>query len=110
MKEESLTLEELKSELREFLEDRDWLRFSPNEVFIHLIEELGEISKHLLFLSDYKKESMGHKKPDDSQMPREFAQVFNLFLQLCMILDINIEEAWKKEFEIMKKRFPTTDT
>ncbi len=110
MREGNLTLEELKSELREFLEERDWLRFSPNEVFIHLIEELGEISKHLLFLSEYKTESMGHKKPDDSQMPREFAQVFNLFLQLCIILDINIEEAWKKEFEIMKKRFPTTDT
>ncbi|MCK4845439.1 MAG: hypothetical protein KAS95_07185 [Candidatus Heimdallarchaeota archaeon] len=110
MREESLTLEELKSELKSFLDERDWLRFSPNEVFIHLIEELGEIGKHLLFLTEYKTESMGHKKPDDSQMPREFAQVFFLFLQLCIILDINIEEAWKKEFEIMKKRFSTTDT
>ncbi|MHA1668702.1 MAG: MazG-like family protein [Candidatus Heimdallarchaeaceae archaeon] len=96
-------------EIHDFLESRGWLDFSPNDVFIHLIEELGEMGKHLLFNSEYKSEKMGHIRPSKEDLEREFAQSFSLFLQLCIILDINIEQVWKRELEIMKKRFPPTD-
>jgi NTP pyrophosphatase (non-canonical NTP hydrolase) len=92
-----------------FLEERGWLSFSPNDVFIHLVEELGEIGKYLLFLSEYKTEKQGHTKPPKENLSREFAQSFSLFLQLCILLDINIEEAWINEFETMKERFPIID-
>lgn len=105
----NLDLNEIIENIRYFLQERDWLKYSPNDVFIHLIEELGEIGKYLLFLSEYKKESQGHKEPPKEDMSREFAQVFSLFLQLCILLDIDLEESWKKEINIMRERFPTNN-
>ena len=104
-----MELSKIIEEVRYFLQGRDWLKFSPNDVFIHLIEELGEIGKYLLFLSEYKKKEQGHKEPPKEDMSREFAQAFSLFLQLCILLDIDLEESWKKELNIMKERFPTNN-
>lgn len=100
-----MELNEIINILKEFLEERNWLDYSSNDVFIHLIEELGEIGKHLIFASGYKTETQGHKKPNDKELSREFAQVFSLFLQLCIKNKIDIERAWLEEIEIMKKRF-----
>ena len=101
-----MDLSEIIELLKQFLEERNWLDFSPNDVFLHLIEELGEVSKHLQFRSKYKTEDMGHKKPKTEDLEREFAQAFSLFLQLCIVLKIDIEQAWRNELQIMKKRFP----
>lgn len=102
-------LNEIIKEFRKFLDERDWLDFSANDVFIHLIEELGEIGKYLLFLSEYKTEVQGHEKPPNSNLSREFAQAFSLFLQLCILLNIDLEKVWKEELNIMKTRFPIND-
>jgi hypothetical protein len=104
-----MELNEIINELRMFLEERGWLSFAQNDVFIHLIEELGEIGKHLLFLSEYKTEKLGHKKPPTMNLSREFAQAFSLFMQLCILLNIDLEKAWLEELEIMKTRFPIND-
>lgn len=103
-----MELDKIISTLKIFLEEQNWLEFSPNDVFIHLIEELGEIGKHLIFASGYKTEEQGHQKPDIQELSREFAQVFTLFLQLCILHDINLEEAWIKEMETMRERFSPT--
>ncbi|MHA1304459.1 MAG: hypothetical protein ACTSQE_11870 [Candidatus Heimdallarchaeaceae archaeon] len=104
-----MELQEIIEEIRVFLKGRGWEDFPPSDVYIHLIEELGEIGKHILFSTGYKTESMGHKKPPASELEREFAQTFSLFIQLVLCFNIDLEEAWKKEFQIMKNRFsPTT--
>ncbi len=100
-----MELKEIQENLEAFLEDRGWLNFSPSDVFIHLQEELGEIGKHILFQTGYKKEEMGHKKPKTEELPQEIAQAFSLFLQLCLILEIDLENSWISEFKRMKKRF-----
>jgi NTP pyrophosphatase (non-canonical NTP hydrolase) len=104
-----MELDEIISNLKLFLEERNWLKYSPNDVFIHLIEELGEIGKHLIFASGYKNEEQGHQKPNSEELSREFAQVFTLFLQLCILHDVDLEEAWVKEMEIMRERFSPID-
>ena len=104
-----MDLKEIIDEFRIFLKEREWLDFSHNDVFIHLIEELGEIGKYLLFSTDYKTEERGHTKPTKEELSKEFAQAFSLFIQLCILLEIDLEEAWKKEIEFMKERFPPND-
>jgi hypothetical protein len=104
-----LELNTIIKEFKIFLEERNWLSFSANDVFIHLIEELGEIGKYLLFLSEYKSEAQGHEKPPSSNLSREFAQTFSLFMQLCILLNIDLEKVWLEELEIMKTRFPIND-
>lgn len=100
-----MELHKIQEEVFDFLNERGWFKYSANDVLIHLYEELSEIGKHLLFKSKYKEES-GHSKPAEKDLPREFAQAFSLFLQLCILQEIDLEEAWKEEIKIMKERFP----
>ena len=100
-----MELNEIQLEVYNFLKERDWLKFQPNDVLIHLYEEISEIGKHILFKTNYKDEEE-HSKPDEKNLPREFAQAFSLFLQLCILFNIDLEEAWTKEIKLMKDRFP----
>ena len=100
-----MELKEIQNMFHDFLEERNWLDFSPNDVLLHLYEELSEIGDHLLFKSKYK-DLEGHKKPNAEDLPREFAQAFSLFLQLCIYLDIDLEDAWGNEIAKMRERFP----
>ena len=100
-----MDLKEIQERFFDFLKERNWLDFSPNDVLLHLYEELSEIGNHLLFEAKYKTDS-GHKRPKKEDLPREFAQAFSLFLQLCIYLEVDLEEAWNKEILRMEKRFP----
>ena len=90
---------------KEFILSRKWERFSPTEVFAHLIEELGEVSSYFLYDSGYKIAGAGHKSITKENLATEFAQAFNLFLQLAIHAGVDLENAWFQEYEKNKTRF-----
>lgn len=101
-----MDLSEIQNKTEEFIISRKWNRFDSTLVFAHLIEELGEIASYLLYKNGYKVEGAGHKKNiDKKELSAEFAQAFNLFLQLAIQSDVDIEDAWMKEHEKNKNRF-----
>ncbi len=99
-----MDLSNIQSLQKKFIEDRKWERFPPTQVFVHLIEELGEVGSHLLYESQYKVKGAGHAGEKDS-VDRELAQVFNLFLQLCIYLGVDLETAWSAEYKRNLERF-----
>jgi NTP pyrophosphatase (non-canonical NTP hydrolase) len=88
----------------EFTKKMQWERFNPTQVFTHLIEELGEVGKHLLYIERYKVKGAGHHGTD-SELKTEFAQCLNLFLQLANMVGVDLESAWFEEHELNNKRF-----
>lgn len=102
---ELMELIEIQKKQREFILERRWDRFRPSQIFAHLIEELGEIASHLLFNEGYKKEDLGHERAERENLKREFAQAFNLFLQLVIHFEIDLEQAWLEEIARMEIRF-----
>lgn len=99
-----MELREIQRLQHEFITDRKWERFPPSQVFVHLIEELGEVGSHLLYNEEYKVKGLGHAG-EETPVSQELAQVFNLFLQLCIHLDVDLEDAWKSEYKNNLKRF-----
>jgi len=99
-----MELTEIQKIQKKFIEDRKWERFPPTQVFVHLIEELGEVGSHLLYDVGYKVKGLGHEG-EDSPVSQELAQVFNLFLQLCIHLDVDLQSAWQEEYQRNLKRF-----
>lgn len=93
----------------EFEKERGWSRFPASLVFTHLIEELGEISRHITVEEGYKAVELGHNAPDPSELSREFAQVFSLFVQLANHFHIDLEDSILTELEIMRERFPADE-
>ncbi len=101
-----MDLRDIQKKQKEFIISRRWDRFSATQVFSHLIEELGEVVKFFLYEEGYKVKGAGHQGMDKNSVDSEFAQAFNLFLQLAIKAEVDLEAAWKKEIERMEKRFP----
>jgi len=99
-------LKEIQEKLDAFDRARGWEKFPASLVFAHLIEELGEVSRHITVDEGYKVIGLGHEAPDKNELHREFAQVFNLFAQLANHYNIDLETSILSELEIMEERFP----
>ncbi len=101
-----MDLKKIQKIKEKFDKERDWDKFPASNVFVHLVEELGEIGRYINFEEGYKKESTGSSPNiNKEELKREFAQVLMLFLQLANHYKIDLEKAFKDELEIMKKRF-----
>ena len=99
-------LREIQEKLDKFDKARGWDKFPASLVFTHLIEELGEISRHITVDEGYKVIGLGHEAPNKDELHREFAQVFNLFTQIANHYNIDLESSVLSELEIMESRFP----
>ncbi|TXT57435.1 MAG: hypothetical protein BAJATHORv1_10137 [Candidatus Thorarchaeota archaeon] len=102
-------IREIQEIKQRFEKERRWDEFPASQIFVHLIEELGEISRHISFEEGYKVEGIGHKAPDKSELSREFAQVFFLFLQIVNHFGVDLESSILSELELMKERFPAEE-
>lgn len=101
-----MDIKDYQSRLLTFLSERQWLEFSPAEVFTHLMEELGEIGRHILFITGYKAEDMRHKAPNKEDLAKEFAQAFSLFVHLAILLNVNLNNAIEEDLDSIEDRFP----
>ena len=90
----------------QFSKERNWDQFPASQVFTHLIEELGEISRHITVEEGYKAIGLGHDAPTKENLAREFAQSFSLFLQLANHFKIDLQDAIISELKVMSERFP----
>ncbi len=97
-------LSTIQRQKKEFEKERGWDKFSAAEVFVHLVEEIGEIGRCILYDSGYKKEGLGHSGPP-REVEREFAQSLSLLIQLANRQKIDLERAYIAELALMKKRF-----
>ena len=102
-------LRDIQDKIDKFDKDRGWEKFPASLVFAHLIEELGEISRHITVKEGYKVVGLGHDAPVQEELAREFAQAFNLFTQIANTFGIDLESAVLSELEIMDKRFSAED-
>lgn len=98
-------LSKIQIEKRRFDEERKWDAFPASQVFVHLVEEIGEIGRNILYAEGYKKGGLGHAYAP-SEVHREYAQSFSLLVQLANMQGVNLEAAYLEEMQIMKKRFP----
>ena len=102
-------LKEIQQKLDDFDKARGWDKFPASLVFAHLIEEIGEISRHITVDEGYKVIGLGHEAPNKDELSREFAQVFNLFTQIANHYNIDLESSVLSELEIMETRFPADE-
>jgi len=102
-------LKEIQQKLDDFDKARGWDKFPASLVFAHLIEEIGEISRHITVDEGYKVIGLGHEAPNKDELSREFAQVFNLFTQIANHYNIDLESSILSELEIMETRFPADE-
>ena len=101
-----MNLDDIQKKKLEFDTERGWHKNRASNVFVHLIEELGEVGRYISFEEGYKKKGGGSGRDiDKNELSREVAQVFLLFLQLASYYEIDLEKAVLDELKIAKERF-----
>jgi NTP pyrophosphatase (non-canonical NTP hydrolase) len=107
MDDNTTTIEEAKSILKEFIDERDWEQFhKPKEVALALSVEVAEILEHFVFKS---KEQVEDKLADPKvkeEIEDEIADSFAYLIDLARVCDVDLMKAYERKMEKNRKKYP----
>ena len=83
--------------MREYDKLFGWADDKPEHTVLHMQEELGEISRHMLRMTDYKGEYV-----DLTEVNDEISDLLYLTLKLGNHLKLNLDEGWSRIQERFK--------
>jgi dCTP diphosphatase len=102
-----LDLEELKSRLREFAEERDWDQFhSPKNLAMALIVEAAELVEHFQWMSEEDSLKLPH--PTRKEVAEEIADIQIYLVRLADKLGIDILAAAEAKLEENDRKYPAS--
>jgi NTP pyrophosphatase (non-canonical NTP hydrolase) len=107
MADSEITLEELKDEIRQFCEERDWDKYhAPKELSTGLVIEAAELLDHFRAMSE-KEQLEALKDPKKGKEIRdELADTFYWILRFSQKYGINLTEALHSKMEQNRKKYP----
>lgn len=98
-------LEQLKSTLQHFVDERDWAQFhSPKNLAMAMIVEAAELVEHFQWLSEEESRNISGKKLEE--VSHEIADTFVYLLRLTQVLDIDIIKAAEAKIQLNAKKYP----
>jgi NTP pyrophosphatase (non-canonical NTP hydrolase) len=98
-------MEELKQELRAFIDERDWQQFhSPKNLAMALAIEAAELMEPFQWLSEEQSKSLVPEKLD--QVRDELADVFIYLVRLADELDIDLQVAAQEKLVKNRGKYP----
>ena len=98
-------LEDLKTRLRKFADDRDWNQFhAPKNLAMALSVEASELLEHFQWLS----EQQSHELPADKlkEVSYEMADVFIYLMRLSDKLGVDILKAVEEKIVMNERKYP----
>jgi len=104
-----MDINELQEKIKKEDEKRGWDIAFLSQTFTHLIEEMGEIGRHILFRDGYKSEAIANKV-NNEEFGKELADAVIILLKIANSQDINLDEIiQKKANKNWDERFPVDE-
>jgi NTP pyrophosphatase (non-canonical NTP hydrolase) len=75
---------------------------NPTEAYLHLVEEIGELARCLLFLTTERSSMANTTEPKDVE--DELADVFWQTLKLASYLNLDMEDCFTKKYDKNMKK------
>ena len=99
------SLEQLRSQLAEFAERRDWQQFhSPKNLAMALIAETAELVEHFQWLSEEQSTDIGPEKRAAVRL--ELADILIYLIRTADRLDIDLIAAAADKIKLNEQRYP----
>jgi NTP pyrophosphatase (non-canonical NTP hydrolase) len=99
------SLEQLRSELAQFVAERDWDQFhNPKNLAMALAAECGELLEHFQWLTPAQAASLPFATKE--AVAQEIADVFLFLLRLSDKLDLDLLAAARRKLELNRKKYP----
>jgi len=101
------TIEELKSKVKTFCEDRDWDQYhSAKELATALIIESAELLEHFRWKSSEEVDSMLKLSSKKEEIEDEMADVLYFLLRLAQMNDIDLSGALQNKLKKNNEKYP----
>ena len=94
------TLKDYQEYIEEMIKERGFDKETIPEIFMLLIEEIGEMAKAARKHTNMKTDN-NSRKPE---LEQEIADVFMYLLDICNSFNVDLEKAFRDKEEINKKR------
>ncbi len=99
-----MKFEEMQEEAYKIVDEyneKEKIKHNKDTVFHHLIEEVGELARHL----HNEKNNWRGEKFKKEELAEEIVDVFSQILYLARDYEIDLEDAFKKKIIKLRKRF-----
>ena len=101
------SLEELKSRVQRFCEERDWDRYhGPKDLAIGVITEASELLEHFRFLSDDQAAAALEDAHKRRAMEQELADVLFFLLRFAQRFGVDLSQALLDKLDTNAERYP----
>ncbi|MDC0303609.1 nucleotide pyrophosphohydrolase [Flavobacteriales bacterium] len=100
-------MEELKSRLRAFAQERNWDQFhNPKNLVMALSGEVGELTEIFQWLDSDKSEKDQLSVKDKARCNEELADIFLYLIRLADRLEIDLLAEANKKIDLNAKKYP----
>jgi NTP pyrophosphatase (non-canonical NTP hydrolase) len=107
MKDDQVTLAELKKQIQEFCELRDWDPFhGAKDLAIGVVTEGSELLEHFRFLTPQQTEEKMKDAQIRQEVGEELADVLFFILRFAQKYNYPLAETFKKKMEKNNKKYP----
>ena len=101
------TLEELKDEVQQFCEERDWDKYhAPKELAVGLVIEAAELLDNFRAMSEQEQLETLNDPKKAKEIRNELADSFYWILRFSQKYDINLSDALHSKMEENRKKYP----
>ena len=102
-----ISVDELKSQVQEFCEARDWDQFhGPKDLAIGVITEASELLEHFRFLSDEQAMALLNNPQHKEDIEDELADVLFFLLRFSQRFDIDLARVLVRKIDKSEKKYP----
>ena len=101
------TLAELKSQIRDFVDARDWNQFhAPKNLSMSLAIEVAELMEHFQWISVEESRQLKSDPARLQAVGEEMADVFAYLLALANALDLDLADTFKRKMAKTIAKYP----
>jgi len=105
MQDRTTTVTDLKEQIKEFMQERDWVQFhSAKNVSMALACEAAELMEHFMWVESADSHTVFETKRD--AIEHEVADVAILLLEFCITNKIDLTEAIQTKMALNAHKYP----
>ena len=111
MDDQTCTVDQLKDQIRCFVQERDWEQFhTPKDLAIALSIEAAELLEHFRFQNEAEIEARLNNKASLKDIGHELADVLYFVLLMCDRFGLDAATSLREKLAISAARYPVTQT
>ena len=104
---QSTTIADLKSDVAEFVRERDWGQFhDPKNLVMAMVSEVGELAEHFRWVRSEDALPTAVDPANAETIAHELADVLMFALEFANVCDIDIARAIESKLVINRQRYP----